>query len=109
MKEKTWKALYYAGLVDLSGIVGFIPVVGDVLADVAEDIAAVEIKKTLTPEQYDRFLKETRFMPDVPAMAKTLKLQPPSPLSPEDALREKGWAIPPSPLKMLRERGWPIP
>lgn len=108
-KENTWKAMYYAALVDLSGLVGFIPVVGDLLADVAEDVVAVEIKKTLSPEEYDRFIKDTRFLPDVPAMAKTLEFRPPSPIDYEEALRNKGFPLPPSPLAVLKTKGWAIP
>jgi hypothetical protein len=62
----------HAIAIDLSLLPGLIPVVGDVLADVIEDLHAVELKKILTSKEYDEFLKQDKISPATIAMARAL-------------------------------------
>ncbi|MBA7703877.1 hypothetical protein ES703_112674 [subsurface metagenome] len=70
--EKSRDAMKHAIAIDLSMIPGLLPFVGDVIADVVEDLHAAELRKILTLEQYDRFLIEDKVAPAVIAMARTL-------------------------------------
>lgn len=103
------KALFYAVVRDATDLLEFIPVIGDLLSDPIEDMAIREIQRTLTPEELAKYLKTSQIIPEVPSMAITLKIPPPSPLAAEDALKKKGWALPPSPLATLKKKGWAIP
>jgi len=46
--------------------------VGDIVADVVEDLHAAELRKILTSKQYDEFLKQDKIAPATIAMARTL-------------------------------------
>lgn len=70
--EKSRDAMKHAIAIDLSMIPGLIPYVGDVMADIVEDLHAAEIRKILTSKQYDEFLKQDKIAPAVVAMARTL-------------------------------------
>ena len=59
--ERKRKAFMHAVGADISSV---IPWVGDVL----EDLHIVEIKKILTPEEFVRFLDETKVGPDTIAL-----------------------------------------
>lgn len=100
--------LYYAAIRDATDILGFIPVVGDLLSDPIEDMALREIHKTLSPEEMKEYLELSKIFPEVPAMLRTLNVPPPAPSNVEKTLRDKGWALPPSPIEALRSKGWPV-
>ena len=70
--EKNSDAMKHAIAIDLSMIPGLLPFVGDVIADVVEDLHGAELRKILTLKQYDRFLIEDKVAPAVIAMALTL-------------------------------------
>lgn len=70
--EKSRAAMKHAIAIDLSMIPGLIPYVGDVVADVVEDLHAAELRKILNSKEYDRFLIEDKVAPAVIAMARTL-------------------------------------
>ena len=70
--EKSRSAMKHAIAIDLSMIPGLIPWVGDVVADVVEDLHAAELRKILTSKQYDEFLKQDKIAPATIAMARTL-------------------------------------
>jgi len=70
--EKSREAMKHAIGIDLSMIPGMIPFVGDVVADVVEDLHGAELRKVLTTKQYDRFLIEDKVAPATIAMARTL-------------------------------------
>lgn len=72
LDEKSRAAMKHAIAIDLSMIPGLLPFVGDVIADVVEDLHAAELRKILTSKQYDRFLIEDKVAPAVIAMARTL-------------------------------------
>lgn len=64
-------ALRHALGSDLSQVVAIVPLVGDTLADVLEDVHMAEVKKLLSPEEFDRFLQETKVAPDTLALIRT--------------------------------------
>ena len=70
--EKNRNAMKHAIAIDLSMIPGLIPFVGDVMADVVEDLHAAELRKILTSKQYDEFLRQDKIAPATIAMARTL-------------------------------------
>lgn len=70
--DKSRSAMKHAIAIDLSMLPGLIPVVGDVLADVIEDLHAAELRKILTPKEYDEFLKQDKISPATIAMARAL-------------------------------------
>jgi hypothetical protein len=70
--EKNTRAMKQALGIDLSMIPGLIPIVGDILADVVEDLHGAELRKILTPKQYDEYLKQDKVAPSTIAMARTL-------------------------------------
>lgn len=70
--EKNTSAMRHAVGIDLSMIPGMIPIVGDVVADVVEDLHGAELRKILTPKQYDEFLKQDKVAPATIAMARAL-------------------------------------
>lgn len=70
--EKSRDAMKHAIAIDLSMIPGLIPWVGDVVADIVEDLHAAELRKILTTKQYDEFLKQDKIAPATIAMARTL-------------------------------------
>ncbi len=70
--EKSRAAMKHAIAIDLSMIPGLIPFLGDLVADVVEDLHAAELRKILTSKQYDRFLIEDKVAPAVIAMARAL-------------------------------------
>lgn len=69
---KSRKAMLHAIAIDGSMIPGTVPWVGDVVADVVEDLHAAEIRKILTSAQYDEFLKQDKVAPATIAMARAL-------------------------------------
>lgn len=70
--ERSIGAMKHAVAIDLSMLPGLIPYVGDVVADVVEDLHGAELKRILTPKQYDRFLIEDKVAPATIAMVRTL-------------------------------------
>lgn len=72
LDEKNRKAMKHAIAIDLSMIPGMVPFVGDVVADIVEDLHAAELRKILTSKEYDEFLKQDKIAPATIAMARTL-------------------------------------
>ena len=70
--EKSRNAMKHAIAIDASMVPGLIPFVGDVVADVVEDLHAAELRKILTSGEYDEFLKQDKVAPAIIAMARTL-------------------------------------
>ncbi|MBA7610074.1 hypothetical protein ES703_17279 [subsurface metagenome] len=62
----------HAIAIDVSMIPGLIPYLGDIVADLVEDLHAAELRKILTLKQYDEFLKQDKIAPATIAMARTL-------------------------------------
>lgn len=72
LDEKSRSAMKHAIAIDISMIPGLIPYLGDIVADVVEDLHAAELRKILTSKQYDEFLKQDKIAPATIAMARTL-------------------------------------
>lgn len=70
--EKSRDAMKHAVAIDASMVPGMIPLVGDVVADVVEDLHTAELRKILTPKQYDEFIKQDKVAPATIAMARAL-------------------------------------
>lgn len=60
-----------AVLSDVASVVGVIPVVGDILSDIISDTATKELRDTLTPEEFERYLRHDRFGPSTVAIVRT--------------------------------------
>ena len=68
MDDRRKKATKAAVAQDLAFIVGFIPVVGDAVADVVEDVYFQNIAETLTPAEFETFKKLDTYNPSTVAM-----------------------------------------
>jgi len=64
--------MLHAIAIDGSMVPGLIPVVGDVVADVVEDLHFAELRNILTMEQYDEFIKQDKIAPATLAMMRAL-------------------------------------
>jgi len=70
--EKSRDAMKHAIAIDGSMVPGMIPWVGDVVADVIEDLHFAELRKILTADQYNEFIKQDKIAPAIIAMARAL-------------------------------------
>lgn len=70
--EKSRNAMKHAIAIDGSMVPGMIPWVGDVVADVVEDLHFAELRKILTPKEYDEFIKQDKVAPATIAMMRAL-------------------------------------
>ena len=69
--ERSAKAIAHGLGEDAAMIVGLIPWVGDVLADILVDMHHVEIKKILTDAEYRTFAEYNKSFPTAIALART--------------------------------------
>ena len=76
MDERRSKAMSHAVAIDLSSVIGWIPIVGDVVADVAEDLHGAELRKLLTEEEMDRYVVEDKVAPSTVALARVFMKVP---------------------------------
>ena len=72
LDEKSMSAMKHAIAIDVSMVPGLIPWVGDVVADVVEDLHSAELRKILTAKQYDEFIKQDKVAPAAIAMMRAL-------------------------------------
>ncbi len=70
--EKSRSAMMHAVAIDGSFVPGLIPFFGDAVADVIEDLHFAELRKILTTEQYDEFIKQDKISPATLAMVRAL-------------------------------------
>lgn len=70
--ETSRNAMKHAIAIDGSMVPGLIPFIGDVVADVVEDLHFAELRKILTPDQYDEFIKQDKISPAIVAMMRAL-------------------------------------
>lgn len=70
--EKSRNAMKHAIAIDGAMVPGLIPWIGNLVADLVEDLHAAELRKILTLEQYDEFLKQDKIAPATIAMMRTL-------------------------------------
>ncbi|MBA7650897.1 hypothetical protein ES703_58711 [subsurface metagenome] len=72
LDKKSMGAMKHAIAIDGSMIPGLLPFVGDVVADIVEDLHTAELRKILTAKQYDEFLKQDKIAPATIAMMRAL-------------------------------------
>lgn len=72
LDQKSMAAMKHAIAIDLSFVPGLIPWVGDVVADIVEDLHVAELRKILTSAQYDEFLRQDKVSPATIAMMRAL-------------------------------------
>lgn len=70
--EKTRDAMKHAIAMDLSMVPGLIPYAGDIISETVSDLHTAELRKILTPSEYDRFVKYDKVNPNVVALMRAL-------------------------------------
>lgn len=71
LEDKHRKALGHALGVDVADIIGIIPYVGGVVADSLRAMHTKEIRKLLTPEEFDKYTEWDKTYPDVIALLRS--------------------------------------
>lgn len=71
LEDRHRRALGHTIGVDASNILGIIPYVGGALADSLRAMHTREIKKLLTPEEYDKYMRWDKTYPDVLALLRS--------------------------------------
>lgn len=57
--------------IDLSGLIGILPFIGDVIADIAEDTYGAQLRELLTPEEMNLYTEYDKVNPSNVALART--------------------------------------
>jgi len=70
--ERSRSAMLHAVAIDGAMVPAMVPWVGDALSDVIEDLHFAELRKTLTTEQYNEFIKQDKIAPAIVAMMRAL-------------------------------------
>lgn len=70
--EKSRAAMKHAIAIDGSMVPGVVPYIGDIIADLVEDLHFAELRKILTPDQYNEFVKQDKIAPATIAMMRAL-------------------------------------
>ena len=71
LEDRHRRALGHAIGVDASDVLGIIPYIGGTLADSIRAMHTREIKKLLTPEEYDKYMRWDKTYPDVLALLRS--------------------------------------
>ena len=64
--------MLHAIAIDGSMVPGLIPIVGDLVADVVEDLHFAELREILTTAQYSEFIKQDKIAPATVAIMRAL-------------------------------------
>ena len=64
--------MLHAVAIDASMVPAMIPVAGNFIADVIEDLHFAELRKSLTPAEYDKFIKQDKVAPATISMMRAL-------------------------------------
>ena len=72
LDEHYRKAMGHTIGIDLSGIVGLVPYVGDVIADNIGAMHSAELKRILTPGEYDEYVRWDKTYPDTIALLRSV-------------------------------------
>jgi len=72
LDARTRSAMKHAVAMDLSMIPGLIPWVGDIITETVSDLHTAELRKVLTPKEYDRFETYDKINPNVIALMRAL-------------------------------------
>ena len=70
--EKSRNAMKHAIAMDASMIPGLIPFAGDIISETVSDLHSAELRKVLTPKEYDRFETYDKINPNVIALMRAL-------------------------------------
>lgn len=73
LSERQKEALGHATGSTLGGIIGYIPIIGDIISDAVEDMHGPELKKLLTPEEKEKFIHYDRTYPTLIALIRTFQ------------------------------------
>ena len=73
MDSRQNEAMLQAVLIDISGVIGWIPILGDLAADCCEDFSAAKLRDILTPEEMERYVHHDRVGPSTLAMIKAFQ------------------------------------
>jgi len=71
MTKRRHEAMKDATATTLGQILGLVPVVGDAMADVVEDLHGKELRDTLTEKELTEYQKQDKVSPSVVALART--------------------------------------
>jgi len=69
--DRRMKAFKHTIATDISGIIGMIPVVGDIIADVVEDVHGAELRRILTEEELSEYMRQDKVAPSTIAAIRT--------------------------------------
>lgn len=72
LDEKSRDAIKHAIAIDGAMLPAMIPWAGDALSDIIEDLHFAELRKLLTPNQYNEFIKQDKIAPAIVAMMRAL-------------------------------------
>jgi len=72
LDEKSRGAMLHAIAIDASMVPAMLPFVGDIVSDVIEDLHFAELRKSLTPSEYDEFIRQDKVTPATIAMMRAL-------------------------------------
>jgi len=72
LDKRTGSAMKHAVAMDLSMVPGLIPWVGDIISETVSDLHTAELRKVLTPKEYDRFVMYDKINPNVIALMRAL-------------------------------------
>jgi len=64
--------MLHAVAMDASMVPGLIPFVGDIISETVSDLHTAELRKILTPTEYDRFVKYDKVNPNVLALMRAM-------------------------------------
>jgi len=70
--ERSRSAMLHAIAIDGAMVPAMIPFVGDIISDVVEDLHFAELRKLLTPNQYDEFVRQDKIAPATIAIMRAL-------------------------------------
>ncbi|MBA7669607.1 hypothetical protein ES703_77739 [subsurface metagenome] len=70
--EKSRAAMKHAIAIDGAMVPGLVPYIGDIVADLVEDLHFAELRKLLTPNQYNEFIKQDKIAPATIAIMRAL-------------------------------------
>jgi len=71
MTKRRHEAMKDATATTLGQVLGLLPVVGDAMADVVEDLHGKELRDTLTERELTEYQKQDKVSPSVIALART--------------------------------------
>ena len=77
MDERKTKAMMHALASDLGTIIGWVPVIGDIVSDVVEDLHSAELRRILTPAEMSEYVRHDKVAPSTVALIRTfIKVKP---------------------------------